>query len=587
MKPQILKQQAQEELASAQRSVFFQAVASIANPRTHELAANLKQLELFIKVLYAAAASISSDQTSPKIAAAVSGWAAGAKPAAKLLDTDILPMLVNIAKNGEDAHDDEELTIAARQLRRNVATALKRDKTVRYEDLDMLNSLSTYLLNRSDAALNKAVRLLPSLEDPELTSAFVKKANSQSTFVKPLQKIVQAVTKEKGRSILTAEEGKILKAKNPQVYKEYLRLRKDYNQVWKDELRNLVFKSKKPLVDFGTAFKYLRSKGVQNPLPVGYEGQVDANGALYTKAGKKIQGLPGPGFSIEMNPNYNPKTDDEFVFTTVNDKTGKRAGHVYTEEYRQRANKEKFQKVDSLDKDIDKIRKKWVALMRRQDDSAACVAATILECMYQFSARIGNTSADRQTFGISTLLAKHCKVNGDKITISYPGKDGVKQIHKLQATTAEGKILVKNIERCLVDKKPKDRLFTAVSSSGREIPITSNMVNRLFQQLGAKTTVHKLRHVRGTRLFNQLVEANKDKIFNTKKPLTEAQAISIFKKIATKVGELLGHVRGVGENQKVTPATAVKNYISPGAMLQFFNDLGQRPPKILQGLSAT
>lgn len=557
----------------------------MTQPKYLELAVNVKQLESFIKVLYAAVAAISSDQTSTKVATAVSGWAAGAKAIEKLLGTEILGQLVSAAKTGE--FDEDEMTPAARALRKSVREALKTDSSVQHNELDMLNALSTYLLNRSDTALSKAVKLLPALEEPELTSAFVKKASSQSTFVKPLQKIVQAFTKEKGRSVLTAEEGAKLKAKNPAVYKEYLRLRKSYNQVWKDELRNLVFKSKKQAVDFSTAFKYLSSKGIQNPLPSAFEGLIDANGALYTTAGKKINGFPGPGFSIQMNPDYNPKADDSYVFTTVNDATGKRSQHVYTVDYRNQATKQKFEKVQDLDKGIDTVRKKWLASMRKTDKSLECVAATALEMMYQFSARVGsmgNAAGGEQTFGISTLLGKHCKVDGDKITIAYIGKGGVKQVHKLQATTPEAKILVKNLKMLLADKGPKDRVFTFIGKTGRELPMTGGLINKVFGRLGAKATVHKLRHVRGTRLFNELVDHNKAKIFNEKKPLSEAQAVALFKQLATKVGELLGHVRGVGSQQKVTPMTAIANYIDPGAMRTFFSKLGHRPPKFVDKL---
>jgi DNA topoisomerase IB len=311
---------------------------------------------------------------------------------------------------------------------------------------------------------------------------------------------------------------------------------------------------------------------------------IDANGALYTSAGKKINGFPGPGFSIQMNPDYNPKSDDSYVFTTINDSTGKRSQHVYTVDYRSNAIKQKFEKVQDLDKDIDAVRKKWLVAMKKTDKSIECVAATALEMMYQFSARVGsmgNSAGGEATFGISTLLGKHCKIDGDKITIAYTGKGGVKQVHKLQASTPEAKVLVKNLKMLLADKGPKDRVFTFIGKSGRELPMTGGIINKVFQRLGAKATVHKLRHVRGTRLFNELVEHNKAKIFNEKKPLTEAQAVAMFKQLATKVGELLGHVRGVGASQKVTPSTAVKNYIDPGAMKSFFTNLGFRPPKLL------
>ena len=55
----------------------------------------------------------------------------------------------------------------------------------------------------------------------------------------------------------------------------------------------------------------------------------------------------------------------------------------------------------------------------------------------------------------------------------------------------------------------------------------------------------------------------------------------MFKKLATAVGAQLGHVRGMGTGAKVTPNTAIQNYIDPGLMVSFYVRQGLRPPKAL------
>lgn len=549
------------------------------------LAVNQKQLESLIKVLYAAVAVIATDQVNKKVAQTASGWATSAKGVEKELGIEFLPTLLQIIRSGEV--DDDVLIPEAKQFRRLIGSELKSDTSIDHQELEMVKALSTYLVSRSEGALKKAVQLLPALEERDLIDAFIFEAKSQKEFVKPLQKIVYAATKDKNRIALTAEEGQQLKASHPAVYKEYLRLRKQFNQVWKDELRNLVFESKKKLIKFQDALDYLDQQGIQHTLPRGFVGLIDANGKLYTVAGKGIAGLPGPGFSVQMNPDYNPKTDDSYVFTTINDATGARSQHVYTEDYRKQATQQKFEKVKNLDKVIDAVRKKWLVNVRKGGTTPEVVASTILELLYQFSARVGSTgnqAEGQNTYGISTLLGKHFKVNGNKVTISYIGKGGVKQIHQLDGSSAESKMLIRNIKELLEGKGPKDRVFTFTGKSGRELPMTGALVNRYFQKLGSPVTVHKLRHVRGTRLFNELLAANEDKIFNAKKPLSEAQAVALFKKLATQVGEMLGHVRGVGKQQKVTPATAIKSYLDPMVMIGFFEKLGYRPPKGLKEL---
>jgi hypothetical protein len=47
---------------------------------------------------------------------------------------------------------------------------------------------------------------------------------------------------------------------------------------------------------------------------------------------------------------------------------------------------------------------------------------------------------------------------------------------------------------------------------------------------------------------------------------------------------MLGHMRGVGSNEKPTGATAIQNYIDPGVMLAYYDRLNLRPPKFLDKL---
>lgn len=547
-----------------------------------EMSVTAKSLKDLIKVLYSVVAVVATGSPNTKLEATARGWAKSAKKAESELGLDVVGPLLDAMALGQLSEDTVPVV---KQLRSSVNKDLKADTTVDHTELEMLKALSGYLVSMSDSSLNRAIKLVPELNEPALSEVFVFEASSQASFIKPLEKIVYAFTKEKGRSALTAEEAAILKERSPKVYKEYLRLRKDFNQVWKDELRNFVFASKKTLVPFSKAIDHLDSLGVQHNLPRPFSGLVDANGKLYTSAGNGIAGWPGVGFSIQMNPEYDAKADNTYVFTTVNDTTGKVSQHVYTENYRKKATEHKFQNVQNLDVVIDKVRSKWISFMKRGDSSPQAVAATVLELLYQFSARIGsvgNQADGTNTYGIVTLLGKHFKKTGSGYVIDYIGKSGVRQVHKLEPTTTEAKQLVKNLTLYLQNKGPKDKVFLFEGpATGKQIQMTGAMVNKFFVKLGSPVTVHKLRHVRGTRLFNELIEKNSAKLFNADKPLTEAQALAAFKSIATSVGQLLGHVKGVGAQQKVTPATAIGNYIAPMAMMAYFEKLGYRPPKFL------
>jgi hypothetical protein len=61
----------------------------------------------------------------------------------------------------------------------------------------------------------------------------------------------------------------------------------------------------------------------------------------------------------------------------------------------------------------------------------------------------------------------------------------------------------------------------------------------------------------------------------TKGSVTQAQADKWVKESLTKVGDALHHRSGT----KVTAMTAIKSYIDPGLLVNFYEDLGLRVPK--------
>jgi integrase len=537
----------------------------------------------FAKCLAVAVAGISSDQVDKGLATAMRGWLAKAQRVEAELGVDVLGTIVAFAKGGE--LEEGALSAIGKQLRATLKTSdIHRDPKVPHSTLDLVGACATYFINESPRALSKVMKLAVDLHEPTINSAFVVTPQDQKSFVKPLQKIVKAATGKDGQ-VLTAEQQKVLKAKFPNLHKEYLQLRKQFNESWRNAMRQYIVDSGKKALPFKTVVGFLEGQGLKHTLPKGFEGLVDANGKLYTTAGRLIKTVPGPGFSVAMNPEYDAKADNQYVFTTINDATGQRSQHVYTVNYSKAKTEEKFAKVRALGQVVDKIHKKWIPFMRKSDQSPQCVASTMLDVIMHFSARIGsmaNATGGQATQGLSTLTVRNLKVKGAGVILDYKGKDAVRQIHVLDGSTAESKLLVKNLKMFAQGKDPADFLFT-FDWNGKQARMTGNMVNKWFAKLGAPegVTVHKLRHTRGTQIFEDALKAHEDQIFNAKKPLTQAQADAWFKKLATEVGTQLGHVRGVGKAQKVTPSTAIANYIDPTAMVGFYVRLGLRPPKYL------
>jgi hypothetical protein len=549
-------------------------------------APNQKQFDDLIRLMYAAVISVSDGQAATgELKAQTIAWSANAAKFEKQYD---LPELTNSLR--EVVADPAALDDVIDTFRssRQILKQMQLDREFSHEDIDILKASFAYLLTKSDRALQALVKMAPRLHTPLLSAQLKFDAGSQNTYNKPLQKIVWAVAKRKNSNKLTKDEAEALREKNPEVYKEYLRLRRGVNDVWKTELRNFVFDSGKPIVDYQAALKFLQSQGLEHTLPPQYRGKIDANGALYTTTGKPLAGgLPSPGFTIKMNPDYDPKTDDGAVFMTINDETDAVSKYVYTQDFVKRATKSKLEKVKKLDTMIDNVRKKWMMYVKQGGKSPQAVCSTVLELLYLFGARIGdkgNTAKGKTTYGLSTILVKHVKVSGANVVIGYNGKDGVRQVHKLDGSTPEGKILVRNIKILLHGKQPNDQVFTFDYGDRTDIPANPKMINDWFHKLGIPqgVTVHKLRHVQGSRLFRELMDQNAKTLFERKVPLTQTQGNQAFVKLAEKVGQLLGHIKTAGGQAKVTGMTALKSYIDPEAQLEFWSRANLRPPKYLE-----
>lgn len=489
---------------------------------------------------------------------------------------------------GSSDFDASNMVAEGKAIRKALRQVLMPDTSIGHDFLDQIKAAATWMINNKDVAYNKLAQLAPKLGQPVILEGLKAESVDQKKFVRPLIKIVKFYTGRDKDPNLTADERIKLKEQNPEVFKEFMRLRKEFLATWRNQLRNLVIDSGKPMIDYKSAVQSLNSLGLEHTLPPGFDGLIDQNAVLYTKVGKVIKGMPGQGFTVKMNPNYDPQKDDQFVFTTY-DAEGNRSQHVYTEDYSKRAGKSKFQKVSNLSEQVETARKNWLSWLKKPDTKdPRVVASAILEVLYQFSARIGtkgNVAGGEATFGIATLRVKHVfPQSGGGVNLIYKGKDGVRQVHRLQPKSAEAKLLINHILSEAEGRSPSEPLWI-YDWNGRIRVMVPQRVNKWFRKCGASVTVHKLRHVKGTQVFKELLVENQKKIFERKTPMSQAEADKTLKALATKVGAILGHVRGVGEGQKVTGATALQAYIDPAVIIDYYTRLNLRPPKAFAKLA--
>ena len=450
------------------------------------------------------------------------------------------------------------------------------DNQITAEQLAIIKDAALWLTTESDPALNRLEAKVSVTKDTGLTQYFVKDADSQAPYIKKIQQITKKLFGTPAVK-LTVEQTQQFREKNPALYKEFLDARKNVNQLYKTELRNYIRRSGKPLADVSKVLTFLKNRGVYHNIPTGFSGQIDEAGSLYTATGKRINGVPGA--NVTMNPKYDPKKDDTYVFTSSG--FGVQGQSYYTLDYQTKAQKQKFEKVRDFATKFDKIRKKWLSALTSGTTEIKRLAA-ILEILYETAARIGsigNATAGQSTYSISTLLVKHVSIRNGILYINYQGKKGVKQRHIIKPTSPQSKLVIKIVQGAIDGKKPSDYVFT--SGVGRD-SLLNPKVNAYFRSLGATVTVHKIRHMQGTKIAQEVLE--KSPFGKTRKNFSQAEVETWYKKSMLDVGKRLSHVTGVGSTEKTTPMTAIKNYIDPAMQAEFFANLGLRTPKFLPKL---
>jgi hypothetical protein len=456
----------------------------------------------------------------------------------------------------------------------------RAERSFTSQELDLLKAIGLYLRTDSEGALSKIQKMAGIVRSPFVSSHFAPEDGERKQDIEGLRALVYKLV-GRNDTALTLDEAKQVKETHPEEYAEYLQFRKEHNQVWKDAVVSYIRKSGHDTVPYEELLAYLHANGIDHMLPIGFTGEIDDLGRLYTNNGKLIDGVPSAVTfpTMIMNKLWGKPGGKDFVFQAMRS-DGSPGPYFYTSDYKKEAAQAKFSKVADLAPKIVSMQKKWFAKVKQfKITDPTSVAAVVLEILYEFAARIG--SPNNPTFGVSTILVKHVAVDAatHNVTIRYKGKDGVNTVHKLLVSDPVQKFVIKALMELLEGKQPKDRVFT-VDKGERKIPVNANVVNAYFKSLGAPegVTVHKIRTTRGTHLFVELMEKVMEK-----PPKDERKALEMLTKMGEQVGKLLNHVRTMASGgTRVTGTTALQNYIDPSVQIQFFRALGFRIPKFLE-----
>ena len=205
------------------------------------------------------------------------------------------------------------------------------------------------------------------------------------------------------------------------------------------------------------------------------ENKVDAKVAKV-----HLEGLYIPPAYEDVKININKKSK---VLAIGYDTKG-RAQYIYNKKHTKKQSESKYKHMIEFGESYKKIIKQINKDLYTEGETKNKQIATILKIVINCCFRIGNDKymKENKSYGVSTLLSKHVKINKNNISIDFIGKKGVRNQCKVN-----NKKLSKNLRKKKRTIKKEDRLFT-YRKKNRYYDIKCTDVNKYLKQFGNFTT---------------------------------------------------------------------------------------------------
>ncbi len=444
-----------------------------------------------------------------------------------------------------------------------------KDITIKKDKLQMYKDCYAVFLTNSMPAWRRIEKNVSILNSGKLTKIFLPDTEEEvvsiAAAVKKLKMLCAKLTGRTNPPFLHPREVTPLR-KDPKtlpILIEYNSYLKEINHVIKTETMNFVRASGKTLVSLDSLKAHLKKLGVVNNLPTGFTGgQVDERGAMYTREGRKLDKIPFG--AVVMNPKYDPDKDNTYVMNNLDCKTFRYRTLTFTS----RNKKNRHALVREFFKKESQHRDAWLLDLKRAKSKQQVMAA-MTELLFKTACRIGgkgNQTKGEPTYGLTTLQVRHLQFHPEDVQFNYSGKKSAEQEHVFNTTTPDGKRVGTILETLVKGKKPTDLVFTFKNK-----PISRPVVNQYLHSIGIEITAHRFRQLAGTKLTMGILKKSP---FKAKDEPKQAAVEKWLKEELKKVGEVLHHRTGT----KVTGSTALKSYIDPEIVVEFFTNLGLRVP---------
>lgn len=205
---------------------------------------------------------------------------------------------------------------------------------------------------------------------------------------------------------------------------------------------------------------------------------------------------------------------------------------IYDDAWVKQRWKKKEKKLKNLEKNIEKLRKKYKADLKDENDARTRAIAALVGLMDNTAIRVGNddSAEEKDTYGATTLEKRHAHVLGSKITFKFVGKSNVKQ-----EIVCDDSAVVAEIKKLLKDKKSGDLIFEYEKGER----ITPKVVNKYLDDFDISA-----KDIRG---------------FHANKLMKDKLKSKGYEKALEETAEEVGHEPKTLENQYLLPSLVEKH----------------------------
>jgi len=236
-----------------------------------------------------------------------------------------------------------------------------------------------------------------------------------------------------------------------------------------------------------------------------------------------------------------------------------RKQYRYHKRWREVRDEAKFQRSIAFARALPALRKRIETDLQTNGLTRDKVLATVAKLLDTTLARVGNESYAREndSYGLTTLRAKHVRVEKGALRLRFRGKSGVE--HSIRVSDRR---LAATIRRC--KDLPGQELFTYIDDAGNPVPICSDDVNAYLREvMGEEFTAKDFRTWHGTVMCAtelELAEAS----------TSEAERRKI---VAAAVGAVATRLRN-------TAAVCRSSYVHPAVIERFMTKGALKLPRL-------